>query len=60
MESFEKSILLLLIFDDFGKKFDFFPNLGVSEGNLWVFKMVEKRQTQKIFFSSRKIHGKHV
>ena len=51
----------LLIFDDFGKKFDFPPNLGVFEGNLWVFKMVGNRQTQKkIFFSSKKIHGEHV
>ena len=40
----------LLIFDDFGKKFDFSPNLGVFEGNLWVFKMVGNRQTQKKFF----------
>ena len=40
----------LLIFDDFGKKFDFPPNLGVFEGNLWVFKMVGNRQTQKKFF----------
>ena len=51
----------LLIFDDFGKKFDFSPNLGVFEGNLWVFKMVGNRQTQKKdFFSSKKIHGEHV
>ena len=51
----------LLIFDDFSKKFDFPPNLGVFEGNLWVFKMVGNRQTQKkIFFSSKKIHGEHV
>ena len=51
----------LLIFHDFGKKFDFSPNLGVFEGNLWVFKMVGNRQTQKkIFFSSKKNHGEHV
>ena len=40
----------MLIFDDFGKKFDFPPNLGVFEGNLWVFQMVGNRQTQKKFF----------
>ena len=45
----------LLIFDDFGKKFGFSPNLGVFEGNLWVFKMVGNRQTQKkLFFQVKK------
>ena len=46
----------LLIFDDFGKKFDTSPNLGVFEGNLWVPKMVGNRQTQKkIFFQVKKL-----
>jgi len=44
-----------LIFDDFGKKFDFPPNLGVFEGNLWVFKIVGNRQTaKKNFFQVEK------
>ena len=45
----------MLIFDDFGKKIDFPPNLGVFESNLWVFQMVGNRQTQKkIFFQVEK------
>ena len=37
------------------KKIDFPPNLGVFEGNLWVFQMVGNRQTQKkIFFQAEK------
>ena len=40
----------LLIFDDFGKIFDFWPNLEFFEAYLWVFKTVGNRQTQKNFF----------
>ena len=42
--------IIILIFDDFGKKFDFPLNLGIFEGNLWIFKIVGSWQTQKIFF----------
>ena len=40
----------LLFFDDFGKIFDFLPNLDVFEGHLWNFEIVGNRQTQKKFF----------
>ena len=46
----------LMIFDDFGKIFDFWPNLGFFETNLWVFQIFGNRQTQKKFSSGRKMH----
>ena len=40
----------LLNFDDFGKIFNFWPNLEFCEDHLWVFKIVGNKQTQKTFF----------
>ena len=57
MELSQKPTLILLIFDDFGKIFDFLPNLGFFEAHLYSFKIVGNRQTQKqIISSGRKMH----
>ena len=45
----------LLFFDDFGKIFDFLPNLDVFEGHLWNFEIVGNRQTQKNFLETDKL-----
>ena len=39
--------IILLIFDDFSKTFDFLPNLGFFDTHLQIFKIMENRQTHK-------------
>ena len=56
-----KPTLILLIFDYFGKMFDFLPNLEFSEAYFWIFKLWETDKLQKVFFSSgRKMHVTNV
>ena len=52
----QKLTLILLIFDDFGKILDFWPNFEFSEAHFGIFKIVGNRQTQTIFSSGRKIY----
>ena len=49
-ELLQKPTLILLIFYDFRKIFDFWPNLGFSEVHFWIFRIVGNRQTQKQTF----------
>ena len=54
-------MLIVVIFDDFGKQLDFPPNLGSFEAHLWVFKIVGNRQTnENMIKTGRKAHVDYV